>query len=617
MKSLSFEDAAAEERYQCHYRNVTAEYVCWAAILGALIMLGFSWQDSLISSEGYIATRIRIFGAIPISLMVYLAGKSIGVRRFITSISVFFWISYTCFVVAIFRVYEPGPFGLASSIGLGSLCIIIFGVFAFSNLQFWTSLLVGLVILSIYTVSVARWTTVVLPDFIAGDFLTLFVLILGGAIKSLLEERARRRQFETSELLLNSYAMVEQQVQERTAELRSKNTQLSMEIFERMAVEEKLRGSECRFRTFFEKNTDGIVIINPITLCLEDANSAALDILRCTADEVTGKHLADFTPEYQSDGRVSQDAIRTAINITQQQGFNHFEFIKQSPHRAPFHTEIVQTWIDDGVTSFILATWRDITDRRQLEQQLFQAQKMESIGRLAGGIAHDFNNKLSVIMGYAELSRQELPDDSDVQGYLHEIKRAAEYSRDITSKLLAFSWQQIVLPRRIDANSIIGESISSLSRLIGNNIKIEFVPFDYLWAVRIDPVQVDQIVMNLALNARDAMPDGGVLTIQTSNYLLEESGEIHSLNPAGEYVCIAVTDGGSGMDTDTIKHIFEPFYTTKDVGKGTGLGLATIHGITLQNKGFIEVESCLGCGTTFRIYLPRHYEATEDMTRPE
>ncbi len=247
-------------------------------------------------------------------------------------------------------------------------------------------------------------------------------------------------------------------------------------------------------------------------------------------------------------------------------------------------------------------------DRIKLEEQLRHSQKLESVGRLAGGVAHDFNNKLTVILGYAELAGRIQADNPNLAGYLREIARAAEHSRDITAQLLAFSRQQIASPKPVAINQIIMEAGKSLPRLIGEDITFNFVPGEGLWIVKIDPVQLDQIIINLAVNARDAMPDGGAFSITTANvsidrlsYLLKNPDARH-----GDYVEIVFSDSGTGMDQEVMKHIFEPFYTTKGVGKGTGLGLATIYGIVTQNNGFISVDSKPGLGTVFRIYLPTH-----------
>ncbi len=259
----------------------------------------------------------------------------------------------------------------------------------------------------------------------------------------------------------------------------------------------------------------------------------------------------------------------------------------------------------------LLSIMLDVTEQKKLEKQLQQALKMESIGRLAGGVAHDFNNKLSVILGYAEMAKMELPDNSRLWHQLDEITTAALHSRDITHQLLAFSRQDIISPKAINLNSAIKNSQNALSHLIGEDIVFSFQPGIDLWQTRIDPVQIDQIVMNLAINARDAMPDGGSFSIATTNIQITENNHPDSLEAKpGEYICASFTDTGIGMSNETLRNIFEPFYTTKDVGKGTGLGLATIYGIVSQNNGFIDVYSQIGQGSTFNIYLPKLTEET-------
>ena len=241
-----------------------------------------------------------------------------------------------------------------------------------------------------------------------------------------------------------------------------------------------------------------------------------------------------------------------------------------------------------------------------MEHQLHHSQKMEAIGQLAGGVAHDFNNKLMVILGKAQLAMMDIYDSTKMYGYLHEIRRAAEHSRDITYRLLAFSRQGVISPEMLDANRIIADSLKSLSRLIGEHVSITFDPDDKLWGVRMDPVQLDQIVMNLAINARDAMPDGGTFAIETRNITLDNVSCRTILDAVpGDYVRITFSDTGTGMDKVTLEHIFEPFFTTKAVGQGTGLGLATVYGIIGQNNCFIKVTSKPGAGTDFTVYFPR------------
>ncbi|HUZ46323.1 MAG TPA: PAS domain S-box protein [Terriglobia bacterium] len=262
----------------------------------------------------------------------------------------------------------------------------------------------------------------------------------------------------------------------------------------------------------------------------------------------------------------------------------------------------------------------DATERKSLEEQLRQSQKMEAVGRLAGGVAHDFNNLLTIVSGYCHL----LLDSSEVgereRSGIKEIKKASERAALLTRQLLAFSRKQVLAPRVLDLNAVISNLEKMLRRLIGEDVELVTIPCAELGRVKVDPGQVEQIIMNLAVNARDAMPKGGQVIIETANVDLDES-YVHSHVPCqpGKYVMLTVSDTGSGMDIETQKHIFEPFFTTKGKGKGTGLGLATVYGIVKQSGGFIWVYSEVGHGSTFKIYLPRTLERGEsaDVAQPQ
>ena len=242
----------------------------------------------------------------------------------------------------------------------------------------------------------------------------------------------------------------------------------------------------------------------------------------------------------------------------------------------------------------------------KVEEQLLQAQKMESVGRLAGGVAHDFNNMITVILGYAELIKSKLSAENPILKDLLEIEKAAIRSRDITKQLLAFSRKAIIAPKTVDLNGMIADTQKTILRLIGEDINLRFFPGERLWNIKVDPSQMEHIIINLAVNARDAMPHGGNLTIETENLLLNDAYcKTHTGLTPGQYVMIAVSDEGIGMDSDTLRHVFEPFFTTKEMGKGTGLGLAMVYGIIRQSNGSINVYSEPGSGTTFKIFLPR------------
>ena len=246
-------------------------------------------------------------------------------------------------------------------------------------------------------------------------------------------------------------------------------------------------------------------------------------------------------------------------------------------------------------------------EQEKLQDQLLQAQRMESIGRLAGGVAHDFNNMLGVIFGYSELILGKISPDHDFYNNLKQIKDAAERSANLTRQLLAFARKQTVSPEVINLNTVISDMLKMLKRLIGENIDLEWMPAEDLGSVKMDPSQVDQILANLCVNARDAIPDTGKIKIETGNAVFdEEYCRDHPGFIPGQYVMMAISDNGCGMDQGLVANIFEPYFSTKEAGIGTGLGLSTVYGIVKQNKGFIDLESAPGRGTTFKIYLRRH-----------
>ena len=266
----------------------------------------------------------------------------------------------------------------------------------------------------------------------------------------------------------------------------------------------------------------------------------------------------------------------------------------------------------DGKVDYVSGVFFDITAHKALEAQFQQAQKMEAVGRLAGGVAHDFNNLLMAIMGYGELIRSSLIKDDPLYKYSEDILKATERAASLTQQLLAFSRRQVIQPQVLNLNRVAADLEKMLRRLIGEHIDLEIVAGPDLGAVKADPSQIGQIIMNLAVNARDAMPTGGRLTMETANIEFATSHNCRFENiPPGRYVRLAVSDTGSGMDAETLDHIFEPFFTTKEMGKGTGLGLPMVFGIIKQNRGCIEVESRPGEGSTFKIYLPRLEAAPE------
>ena len=287
------------------------------------------------------------------------------------------------------------------------------------------------------------------------------------------------------------------------------------------------------------------------------------------------------------------------------------EIINKSKDGTLFTDEATISPVFDSGGKIInyIGVKHDVTKQRILEEQLIQAQKMETVGRLAGGVAHDFNNMLGVILGYTELIMGTIDLHDPILKDLREIQKAAKRSADITRQLLAFSRKQVLEPKIVNLNPLIAEMEKMLGRLLGEDIDVLFIPAKDLWTIKADQGQINQIVANLGINARDAMPEGGKLTIETANVTINQTYcQDHAGFVPGRFVMLAVSDNGIGMDRETLSYIFEPFFTTKDKSRGTGLGLATVYGIIKQNNGFINVYSELGHGTTFKLYIPQCVE---------
>ena len=340
-------------------------------------------------------------------------------------------------------------------------------------------------------------------------------------------------------------------------------------------------------------------------------NQAACRALGYSLDELKRMTVADIDPDFP------METWSDFWNELREE--RHLVF--QTSHRAKagsvYPVEVQANFVEVDGREYNCTFARDITarkrvdeEREKLQAQLNQAQKMESVGRLAGGVAHDFNNMLGAILGYTELGMMEVSPTDPIHGTLKDIQKAAQRSVDITRQLLTFARKQTVAPKVLDLNETLEGMLKMLRRLIGEDIDLAWLPGRDLGQVRVDPSQIEQLLANLFVNARDAIRDTGKITVETGTVTFDETYcAAHAGFVPGEYVLLAVSDDGCGMDAETLSHLFEPFFTTKAVGKGTGLGLATVYGMVKQNNGFINVYSEPVQGTTFKIYLPRH--ATE------
>ena len=346
-----------------------------------------------------------------------------------------------------------------------------------------------------------------------------------------------------------------------------------------------------------------LVIITDRTGMIEYVNPAFEALTGYSREEVMGR-----TPQILKSGHQTSEFYKELWQTILSGNVFRDVMVNRKKNGDVFVVEKTITPLRDneGKITHFISNDRDMTDQRRLETQLHQAQRMDAIGRLAGGVAHDFNNLLMVISSYAELMLDSLAPQHPLRRNVDEIQKASRRAADRTRQLLAFGRKQMQTLQLLDLNAIIEEVNKMLPRLIGEDIELAFVPGAKLGKVKADPGQIEQVLMNLAANARDAMPKGGTLLIETASVRLDDAYvQAHSIVPPGEYILLTVTDSGQGIAPEHLLHIFEPFYTTKEEGKGTGLGLATVYGIVKQNSGFIWVYSEPGLGTTFKIYLPQ------------
>lgn len=393
-------------------------------------------------------------------------------------------------------------------------------------------------------------------------------------------------------------------------------------VFRSQAAERAMEKERAMLTETIRASMNEIYIYDAKTLQYKFANQGALANLGYTVEQLSRMTPLDLNPEFTAESIMK--FIEPLFMREKQQLVFETVHVRADGSRYPVEAHL--QLVDHEGDQVLLAIMQDITARKQAEanasqataeaeklrEQLFHAQKMESVGRLAGGVAHDFNNMLGVIIGHADLAMRDIEPNSRMFNSLMEIHRAADHSADLTRQLLAFARKQTVQPRSMDLNAAVSNSLKMLRRLIGESIQLVFNAGDRLWKTKMDPSQLDQILANLSVNARDAMPHGGKITIRTSNELIDKAlADSHPDIQPGEYILLAVDDTGCGMDENTLSHLFEPFFTTKKIGEGTGLGLATLYGIVKQNAGFVSVSSEPGKGSTFSVYLPRDRSETD------
>jgi len=411
---------------------------------------------------------------------------------------------------------------------------------------------------------------------------------------------------------------LEARVAQRTAELAAINSELQTEVSDRKLAEEALRDSEGRYRLLFESNPFPMWVYDLEDLCFLAVNEAAVHRYAYSSEEFLSMTIKDIRPSEDVPSMLD-DVLKFSSNSRDAGVWRH-----RTKDGTIIDVEITSYPLSFAGRPAALVLANDITERRRAEEalqrsetQLRQALKMEAIGKLAGGVAHDFNNLLTAISGHSEMCLRRLTPEDPLHRHIQGIKKTGERAAALTRQLLAFSRKQILQPQVMDLNHVVVELSKMLQRLIGEDIDLLMGLEADLGKVKADPNQLEQVLMNLCVNARDAMPKGGKLTVETSNVQLgEEFAGQHLSVPPGNYVMLAVSDTGCGMDAVTQARIFEPFFTTKEVGKGTGLGLATVYGIVKQSGGSIWVYSELNQGTTFKIYLPSVQGTAEKLKAP-
>jgi PAS domain S-box-containing protein len=375
-----------------------------------------------------------------------------------------------------------------------------------------------------------------------------------------------------------------------------------VDITERRSAVEALRQSENQYRDLVESSNDLIWSVDAAGRCTFLNRRATKRIFGYEPEEMLGRPFSEFQP-----ADAARRDLESYARARPGEAYHQYETRLLRRDGTEVHLSFSGLVLGDehGNVTGSKGIATDISERKRLEAQLLQAQKMEAIGKLAGGVAHDFNNLLTVVTGYASLLLGSLPAEDSSRPFIDEIRKAGDRAADLTRQLLAFSRKQILSPVVLDLNSAVANMYKMLHRLIGEDIELMMQHDPLLNQVKADQTQITQVLMNLAVNARDAMPHGGALTVATKNVDLEQRlTRGQEIIPAGKYVMLTMTDTGTGMDEHTKAHLFEPFFTTKDIGQGTGLGLATAYGIIRQSGGFIEVESTLGHGSTFKVYLP-------------
>jgi PAS domain S-box-containing protein len=443
-------------------------------------------------------------------------------------------------------------------------------------------------------------TAVMLP-FVVPDVLSLLQRARTSEERRVLLESTLLERDAAQDALKESYLVSEQKVLDRTAQISRARGGLEADVLERRKNEEMLRQSEERFSKAFCSNPLPMTISTTAEDRYLDVNDSFLALVGGERGSVVGHTMAELGIWVEPEDRITM-----MRRLSEQGRVIGLPAQIRASTGVMLEARVSAEQIELQGQLCVLAVTEDTTEMRLLQAQSEQSKKMEAVGRLAGGVAHDFNNLLGVIMGYSELSMDKLDPHSQIAKHLIQIKLAAARGAHLTRQLLVFSCRQVVSLKVLDLNAVIREASKLLSRVVREDIILSYQTSGSVGLIKADAGQIEQVLMNLVVNARDAMPDGGQITIATDSIALDDKYCLgHEPVIVGDYVMLAVRDTGCGMDEPTKAHVFEPFFTTKQPGKGTGLGLASVHRIVQQSGGYVSVGSELGRGTTFKLYFPR------------
>jgi PAS domain S-box-containing protein len=460
--------------------------------------------------------------------------------------------------------------------------------------------------------ALASIATAVMLPFVVPDVLALLQTARTSEERRALLEATLMERDAAQDALKESYLVSEQKVLERTAQINRAKDGLEAEVLERRRNEEMLRQSEERFSKAFCSNPLPMTISTTAEGRFLDVNDSFLALVVGERDSVVGHTMAELAIWVEP-----QDRITMMKRLSEQGRVIGLPAQIRASTGVVLEAKISAEQIELLGQLCVLAVTEDTTEMRLLQAQSEQSKKMEAVGRLAGGVAHDFNNLLGVIIGYSELLIEKLDPEAQIAKHLAQIKLAAERGAHLTRQLLVFSRQQVVSLKVLDLDAVIREASKLLSRVVREDIILSYQNSVSVGLIKADAGQIEQVLMNLVVNARDAMPNGGRITIATDSITLNDKYFLgHEPVIEGDYVVLEVRDTGFGMDEMTKAHVFEPFFTTKQPGKGTGLGLASVYAIVQQSGGYVSVSSELGRGTTFKLYFPRVQGQVDSLTTP-